>query len=541
MPKMTGGQAVVESLVTQGVELVFGVISIHNIHLHDALYGARDKIRYVGGRMEMGCGFMADGYARASGRPGVIVTSSGPGAAHTMGALGEAYFAGSPVLEITTNVEKELVGRMKGANHEVKDQLGMFRAVTDWNALITNVEAIPDHIYEAFRRFKTRRPTPIELEIPNDLLSQQGDVEIGPLGDVLPTQGDPALVEKAVQLLLKAKRPFIWVGEEAQACEATEELIKLADRLGAPVVSAHGGKGAFPEDHPLALGNKMRSKSPTPEFIGNCDLALVVGSGLAYNTSLGYGLKLPQNLIHIMLDGAFIGKNYPATVGIVGDSKAVLHQMLASIGDRDVYKGDAFAKEVEEVKNRTDQALRELWPVQISMMEAIRSVLPRDTIASWDPTMSVAHATRSFPAYAPHTFMVANGWGGIGFGFPASLGAKLAKPTSPVVCFTGDGGFQYNMQELGTAVQHGINPVVVIFNDNAWGILKQFQRERFQERYLGVDLVNPDFVKLFDSYGVEGTRVETVKGLLKALDSAVGANTMRLIEVDIPNGFPNFK
>ena len=226
MPKMTGGQAVVESLVTQGVELVFGVISIHNIHLHDALYGARDKIRYVGGRMEMGCGFMADGYARASGRPGVIVTSSGPGAAHTMGALGEAYFAGSPVLEITTNVEKELVGRMKGANHEVKDQLGMFRAVTDWNALITNVEAIPDHIYEAFRRFKTRRPTPIELEIPNDLLGQQGDVEIGPLGDVLPTQGDPALVEKAVQLLLKAKRPFIWVGEEAQACEATEELIR---------------------------------------------------------------------------------------------------------------------------------------------------------------------------------------------------------------------------------------------------------------------------------------------------------------------------
>ena len=155
--------------------------------------------------------------------------------------------------------------------------------------------------------------------------------------------------------------------------------------------------------------------------------------------------------------------------------------------------------------------------------------------------MSVAHATRSFPAYAPHIFMVANGWGGIGFAFPAFLGAKLAKPTSPVVCFTGDGGFQYNMQELGTAVQHGINPVVVIFNDNAWGILKQFQRERFQERYLGVDLVNPDFVKLFDSYGVEGTRVETVKDLLKALDSAVRADTMQLIEVHIPNGFPNFK
>ena len=200
---------------------------------------------------------MADGYARVGGRPGVIVTSAGPGAADSMGSLGEAYHSGSPVLEITTNVEKELINSGRGVTHEPKDQLSMFRSVTDWNALINSVESIPDHVQEAFERFRTRRPRPIELEIPTDLLGEEADVELIPPRDIQVPQGDSNMIERAVETLIMARRPVILVGEEVQHCGGTDEVIALAEALGAPVVSGDGGKGAFPEDHPLSLGQAL--------------------------------------------------------------------------------------------------------------------------------------------------------------------------------------------------------------------------------------------------------------------------------------------
>ena len=198
MPKLSGGQTVIESLKAQGVDTVFGIISIHNLDLFDSLFGSQDTLRFVGGRLELGCGFMADGYARATGKPGVLFTSTGPGAADSMGAMGEAYFSGSPILEITTNVEQEFIGSGKLATHETKDQLGMFKAVTDWNASIPEVESIPDNITEAFDRFQTRRPRPIELEIPTDLLGTVADVEMLTARQPDIPQGDPNKVEQEI-------------------------------------------------------------------------------------------------------------------------------------------------------------------------------------------------------------------------------------------------------------------------------------------------------------------------------------------------------
>ena len=205
----------------------------------------------------MGCGFMADGYARATGKPGVLITSTGPGAADSVGAMGEAYFSGSPILEITTNVEQEFIGSGKLSTHETKDQLRMFEAVTDWNAMINEVESIPDHFMEAFDRFQTRRPRPIELEIPTNLLGTQADVEMLTAREPNIPQGDPSKVEQALQMLLKAKRPVIMVGEEVQIQGGTQQIIELADKLGAAVVTSDGAKGAFPEGHPLSLGQTM--------------------------------------------------------------------------------------------------------------------------------------------------------------------------------------------------------------------------------------------------------------------------------------------
>ena len=545
MPMMTGGQAIVESLKAQGVDTIFGIISVHTLDLFDALFDNQDDIRFIGGRLELGCGYMADAYSRASGKPGVLLTSTGPGAADSMGAMGEAYFSSSNLLQITTNVEKEFINSGKLVTHETKDQLKMFESVTDWNALITQIESVPDHFVEAFKRFEERRPRPIELEVPTDLLAETADVEIISRREPEIPQGDPVMVEKALEILTNSKRPVIFVGEEVQALGGTKKIIELAERLGAAVVTGDGAKGAFPENHPLslgqALGRRIWGDNPVQDWIGSCDAALVLGSTLYYRSTVGVGLNLPKNIIQVLLDGDSIGKNYDTTVPIVANSEAVVSQLLEGIGTSDVDKGKAYRDEISRLKEQTYRVLQETWGNELKTFEAIRSVLPEDTIFTLDATVPASRAARCLEMNNPHSFIGPHGWMGIGFGFPAALGAKVGQPNKPVVCITGDGGFQYNAQELGTAVQYGISPVVLIFNDNAWGVLKGYQSGKFgANRMMATDLVNPDFMKLFDSYGISGTRVNTVAELTRTLESSVNNDQISLIEVMMPNGFGAF-
>ena len=542
MPKLTGGQAIIESLKAQGVDTVFGIISVHNLDLFDSLFESHDSLNFVGGRLELGCGFMADGYARSTGKPGVLITSTGPGAADSMGAIGEAYFSGSPILEITTNVEREFVGSGKLATHETKNQLGMFEAVTDWNASIPQVESIPDNITEAFERFQTRRPRPVELEIPTDLLGTEADVEMLTARQPDIPKGDANQVEKALQMLFRAKRPAILVGEEVQQLGGTAQIVELAEKLGAAVVTADGAKGAFPEDHPQSLGQIMGKRiwgeNPVQDWLGTCDLVVVLGSIMPQRSTTGIGLQMPKDIVHVLLDGEAIGKNYPATVPIVANSQAVVQQWLGAIGTQDVHKGKSFEDDIASIKTKIRSKLEETWSNELNVFETVRSVTPRNTIFSLDPTVGASRATRCLEIYEPRTYMHPHGWLGLGFAFPAAIGAKVGKPQSPVVCVTGDGGFQYNFQELATCAQYGIHPVILMFNDNAWGVLKGFQQDRFGEgRRFATDLVNPDFVKLFESYGFEGTKVDNVKELGTALENAIASGKTHLVEVQTPEGF----
>ena len=541
MPRMSGAQAITESLKVHQVDTIFGIISVHTLDLFDVLFDDQDNLRFIGCRQELGAGFMADGYARATGKPGVLLTSTGPGAADSMGALGEAYYSSSPVLELTTNVEQEYVNSGKLSTHETKDQLGMFKAVTDWNAFIDQIESIPDHMVEAFQRFQARRPRPIELELPTDLLGKQAEVEVlSPREPDIP-QGDPVMVERALDALLKAKRPVIFVGEEVQSLGGTEEIIRLAETLGAPIVTGDGAKGAIPEDHPLSLGQilgqRIWGENPLQEWISTCDVALVLGSILPLRSTVGVGLKLPRTVVHVLLDGESIGKNYATEIPIAASSRAVARQLLEGIGGRDVYKGDSYRNEIDSMREQVYKNLQEKWGNETRTFEAIRAVTPKDTIFSLDATVPTSRAIRCLPIYQPRTFMYPHGWAGIGFAFPAGMGAKVGKPKQPVVCVTGDGGFQYNFQELATAAQYGINPIILMFNDNAWGVLKGYQANNYSSRFLGTDLVNPDFVKLFESYGFEGTKVSTVEQLSRALEQAVASDRTQLIEVQTPNGF----
>lgn len=551
MARMKGGQAVVESLKANGVDHVFGITAGHNMDIVDALYRNQDSIRYVTVRREVAAGHMADGYARASGKPGVCLTTSGAGAADTVASIGEAYFAGSPVLEITDNVELDHVDSGQGMCHQPQDQTGMFGSITEWSALVKEVEAIPDYVNEAFQRFKTKRPRPVLLDFPDDILNNQADVEVVPPMDVTVPQGDPALVERVVEALVNAKRPVIWVGEEILQGGGTKEVIKLAETLGAPVVTADGGKGAFPYDHPLSLGQTLSKvvwgTNRVGDFTGTCDVGLVLGSNLAYGTNRTTDVKMPETLIHVLLDKELIGKNYLTAMAIEANSKAVLGQILDQIDGQDIHKGDGYQHEIAELKREVYEELKRQQPNELYTLEAIRSVLPRNAITCWDLTVATFKAGRGFPVYEPRTYMYPHGWMGLGFGYPAALGAKLANPDSPVVCLTGDGGFQFNMQELGTAAQHDIPTTVVIFNDNAWGILKERQKgigtdlESYGGRVYGTELTNPDFVKIFEAYGFKGTRVHTADELANALGAAIGSNRTQLIEAYTPDGFANFK
>ena len=545
MAKMTGGKAVLESLKAHGVDTLFGIISVHNLDLYDALFDQRDSFRYIGGRMELGCGFMADGYSRVSGKPGVLITSTGPGAADSIGAMGEAYHSACPILQITTNVEREFINSRRGATHEPKNQVEMFQSVTDWTSLITEVDAIPDAVHEAFRRFRERRPRPIELEVATDVLGMESDVEIVPPLAARPPHGYEAEIARAANMLKAAKRPVIVVGEEVQYHGGTHEVIRLAEAMGAPVVTADGGKGAFPEDHPLslgpALGGRIWGVNPVQELIAGCDTALVVGSVLPYRSTVGVGLKMPASLVHVLMDEEAIGRNYPATVAIAANPQQTVVQILEAVGSSGFQADDGYRKECQELKGRIDSGLAEQWPNEVRALEAIREALPRDAITVWDPTVPTSRATRAFAAYQPRTFIYPHGWVGLGYAFPAAMGAKAAKPDAPVICVTGDGGFQYNLQELATASQYGINPIVLMFNDNAWGVLKQYQQNNFSGRYIGTELVNPDFVKLFESYGFEGVKVDSLDQLTTELDSAVKADKLKLIEVQIPDGFAAFR
>ncbi len=545
MALMNGGKAVVESLKVHGVDTVFGIISTHTMYIYDALYDETESIRFVGGRHEHGVGCMADGYSRVTGKPGVLLTSGGPGAADSMGAMGEAYAASTPLLQFTANVEQHLLETGKGGLHDTKDQLGMFRAVTGWNARIEDLESLPDYFLEAFQRFKTGRPRPIELEMPTNLFPQQADVEVLPPREAPAQAPDQTEVERAAEALAKAKRPIIWVGNGVMLAGATEELRTLAEAVGAAVVSGVTGKGAFPDDHALSLGmgefGRVQGSSPLADFYPKADLALVVGCSMPHYRTVEAGIKLPSNLIQIDIDPGEIGKNYPATIGLLGDAKVSLQQLIAAVGARKVEPKEGYQRDIGEARRQAYESTVSQYPNEVKTLEGIRRVLARDAVVSVDATVAAYRAHKCLPMYEPRTYIGPNQWVGLGFGFPGGLGAKVGVPDRQVAVITGDGGFQYNIQELGTAVQYGISPVVMVFNDGAWGVLKGVQRNLFEGRYFATELRNPDFVKLAEAYGANGVRVQNRQELLRALEEGLGSDVITVIDVQMPNGFGAFE
>ncbi len=525
--RMTGGEAVVRSLAANHVDTVFGIPGTHNLAIYEALR-QMDGVRHILARHEQGAAFMADGYARASGRVGVCVSTTGPAALNTLASLGTAYSDSSPVLCIASQIPAEGIGLDKGFLHECQDQLGSFAPVTKWRARADTVAAIPDVMREAFAQMQTGRPRPTAVEIPCDVLDASDHVAITVAAAAPRLTPDAEQVEQAAQLLRAARRPVIWAGGGVISSDAGTELRQLAERLQAPIFTTVLGKGAVAEDHPLAAGNALLHPAARA-FLAECDLMLAVGTRFTEEETDRWGLRLPDSLIHIDIDPEEIDRNYPATVGIVADARAALQEFNAQLQNL----GKQEHREAVEIADMR----QEIWrycqaraPEGVELVQTLRTALPRETIVVSDLTVAAYWCRRLLDIYEPRTHIYPWGFCTLGFGLPAAIGAKVAQPDRPVVVLCGDGGFLFNCQELAAAAQFEVPLVVVVFNDAAYGVLRPQQEVRYGGAH-AVDLVNPDFMALAGAFGVDGCRVTSIEQLGPTVAKAIEADKTTVIEL----------
>jgi acetolactate synthase-1/2/3 large subunit len=533
---VTGGQLLVDALRTEGVDTLFGMIGSHVTAVYDAALGA--SLRTIDVRHEQAAAYMADGYARVTGRPGVAVVTAGPGALNTLTGVGSAYADSSPVLVIAGQVPSDVLGLGKGAFHECPDQLGMFRSITGWSGRPKSVAEIPEAVHDAFAALRGARPRPAYLEIPCDLLDGTGLAGgAGPR----PTPSRPAAdadVRRAIALLQGSVAPALWAGGGVLRSGAGPELGSLARALGAPVFMTCGGKGAIPADDPLAVDYWLPAE-PARGLLAASDLLLAVGTRFTSMATGGWTLPLPR-LVQIDIDPGELGKNYPLELGLAGDARTVLRQLVDAAPPGGFSPRASRAPGVTRVRTAVEAEARRRFPDSLGLLAAIRSAASREAVVVCDITTLGTLARRYFPVYEPRTFICPLGFGTLGSAYPLALGAKAGRPDRPVVAICGDGGFLFNAQELATAVQCGLDVVVVLVNDGGYGAIRDWQRRHAGGRFVGVDLHTPDFVGLARSFGAEAVRAETVDAVGPLLEAALRGRRPTVLEVPVTLEHPGF-
>ncbi len=529
--RMTGGEALVRALAAEGVRTVFGIPGTHNLAVYDALLDV-PAVRHIGARHEQGAAFMADGYARAGGQVGVCLSTTGPAALNLFTALGTAYGDSSAVLAVASEIPSRYVGQEKGCLHECRDQAGLFRLLLGWCGQPGNVAAIPAAVREAFRRLCGGRPRPAALQLSCDVLDSTGEATILTPVPIAPPPGQPDEVARAARLLNDSHRPVLWAGGGVISSDASAALVRLAERLQAPVFTTTLGKGAIPDDHRLALGTAFL-KRPGRSYLAGCDLLLAVGTRFTELETRRWALGLPGQVVQIDIDPAEIGRNYPVAAGVIGDARQVMEQLAALVAGA---RPDRSA-EAAEVRRQVRDGCEGRSPEALRLVRALRAALPRDTIVVNDLTVAAYWGQVALEVFEPRTYLYPWGFAPLGFALPAALGARLARPDRPVVALAGDGGFLFTGQELATAVQYGVPVVVVVFNDSAFGVLRPQQQKRYG-RTCAIDLVNPDFVALARAFGAGARRVQAVEELGPALREALEAGHPWLIEFPVALPWP---
>ena len=525
MPVMTGGQALIKSLYLEGVRVIFGLPGVQLYHAMDALYD-QPEIRFITTRHEQATTYMADGFSRAGGGIGTALVVPGPGLLNAGAGMSTAYAASSPILVVSGQIERDFIGSNRGMLHEVNDQQDCIRPITKFARRVLDPAEIPEAVHECFYHLRTGRPRPVEIEVPPETLAQEASVELIEPADLRRPAAGPERVRQAAQILAGAANPLIWAGGGVISSEASAALQQLAERLQAPVITTAEGKGAISDRHPLALGALRLRNDPIAKEPPHFDVILAVGTRLAFPAWLD-----GQQVVQIDIDAEEVGRNYHNTFGLVGDARGTLeglHQALSAT----VPARPSRAANVAALRERRARTALRPEP-QETLLAAVRSALPEDGILISGMTQMGYYARAFFPVYQPRTFLTSSYSGNLGYAFPVALGAKVAQPDKAVVALSGDGGFLFNSQELATAVQYGINTVVVVFNDSAYGNVLRDQVSRFRGRAIGAELRNPDFLKLAEAYGARGLRAEGPEALESAIKDAIAGNRPTLIEVPV--------
>lgn len=526
MTQMTGGQALVQSLIRQGLDVIFGLPGAQLYWAYDALAQAQDQIRHITTRHEQATSYMADGYARTTGKIGACLVVPGPGVMNALAGLATAYACSSPVLCIAGQIPSHEIGMGRGELHEVPNQLEMMGSATKWAGRAMRPEEISPLVREAFVHLRSGRPRPVGIEIPPDVLRATAAIEVlGPEPVELPA-GDPDLIEQAAKALGQARRPMIYAGGGVIQSGAWEALRVLAEMLQAPVVMTPEGKGAVSDHSYLA-----QSLTSAPELLPTSDVILVVGSRFFGPTNEKWGPTAEQTVIQLDIDPEEVGRNYPPTIGIVADANLGLRALVDRVAAHNMVR-ESREEELTALKERIADRLFEVQP-QAAYGEVIREAAGEDGIVIDGMTQVGYWSWAGMPVYEPRTFVTTSYQGTLGFEVATTLGAQVGNPDKRVIGFAGDGGFMYNVQELATAVQYGINATLIVFNDNAFGNVRRFQREAFDGRVFGADLVNPDFVKLGEAFGIDSRRAHGPEGLRAALREVEAVRGPALIEVPV--------
>jgi 5-guanidino-2-oxopentanoate decarboxylase len=513
--ELSTGEALVGLLEAYGVDTIFGIPGVHNVEMYRAL--PRSNIKHVLVRHEQGAGFMADGYARATGKPGVCFTITGPGLLNILTPLGQAWSDSSNVLVISSALDVGDAAQGRGRLHEMLDQRGAAATVTSLHMRAYTPKDVRDCIARAFANFASTRPRPAYLEIPLDLLKV-------PAGDgwkarPLPAKpiADPLQVAAAARKLNAAKTPIMLLG--GGALDAGKVAIEIAEKLGCSIVTTTAGKGAVRADHPLCLGYCLGDPQIHKALLGS-DCILAVGSELSETDFWSPDVLIEKNLIRIDLDPAAIARPHTAEIPILGDAKAA----LAAINPLITRKAKPAALKIQPGE---DDALRVMLA---KVLATIRNALPEDAVVASDMTQIAYAGNIIFPMNTPRTWLHPVGFGTLGFGLPAGIGAKFGVGKKPVAVMIGDYGIQFTINELGTAAEHKLPVVILMWNNNALGQIRDDMVQKGIQPN-AVTLKNPDFQMLARSYGVIAEKPASLKALSLAIAAALKADGPTLIEM----------
>ena len=518
---MKGADILIECLKAQGVSAVFGMPGTQNIQIYDALLRrGKGSIDHYLVRHEYAATQMADGFARATGEVGVAITVPGPGASNASTGILEAFTDCAPVLLITGQSDSSLYSKHPSKMFHGLDQMRFFESITKYCAIAHTVAEIPVVVENAFKAMRNGRPGPTMLEFPMDVVTGEGNVRIPPRverGELPPP--DEADLSTAAETIRNAKMPLIFAGSAVFHSNARNELRLLAEKLNAPVIVTRNGKGVLSEDHPLAL--QICYGYLGREALQRADCLIGIGPRFTSIDTRNWSLELPQPFIQIDEDADEIGLEYPCDVGVVGDLKLTLQALI-----EDVAPG-------ENGWNEVLAELRTAFDAQppLPIIHELQDVLPRDTIYAIDVHALGYASFAEFPIYDPRTFLYPNIGVALGHAYPAAIGAKVAHPDRPVICFSGDGGFLMGAVEMATAMKYGINVVAIVVNDGALSAIKGSQQKGCEGRTIDTDLLNPDFVEFAASFGAYTKRVENLGDFKDTLRDALAAEKPALIEV----------